>query len=60
MFLIWPSSQDLNSHAGWGDAISRADDVVGINFEKRSYTPMMVLVLMTLPKVLVIGVMDLC
>ncbi len=35
VFLIWPSSQDLNSHAGWGDAISRADDVVGINFEKK-------------------------
>ena len=31
VFLMRPSSQDYNSHAGWNDALSRADDVVGID-----------------------------
>ena len=31
VFLLRPSSQDYNSHAGWNDALSRADDVVGID-----------------------------
>lgn len=31
VFLLRPSSQDYNSHAGWNDALSRADDVAGID-----------------------------
>ena len=35
VFLLRPSSQDFNSHAGWNDNISRADDVVGIDIERK-------------------------
>tara|TARA_Y100001970_G_scaffold139055_1_gene171054 strand:+ start:8391 stop:10214 length:1824 start_codon:yes stop_codon:yes gene_type:complete len=35
VFLLRPSSQDFNSHAGWNDNISRADDVVGIDLEQK-------------------------
>tara|TARA_S200000501_G_scaffold91635_1_gene85002 strand:- start:190 stop:2016 length:1827 start_codon:yes stop_codon:yes gene_type:complete len=35
VFLLRPSSQDFNSHAGWNDALSRADDVVGIDIDEK-------------------------
>ena len=31
VFLLRPSLQDHNNHNGWNDALSRADDVVGIS-----------------------------
>lgn len=38
VFLLRPSLQDHNNHNGWNDALSRADDVVGIsNVNKMIY-----------------------
>ncbi len=38
VFLLRPSLQDHNNHNGWNDALSRADDVVGIlNSDKMIY-----------------------
>ncbi|MBH11078.1 MAG: hypothetical protein CMG74_12160 [Candidatus Marinimicrobia bacterium] len=31
VFLLRPSLQDHNNHNGWNDALSRADDVIGIS-----------------------------
>ena len=31
IFLLRPSLQDYNSHNGWNDALSRMDDIVGID-----------------------------
>ena len=55
-----PSSQDYNSHAGWNDALSRADDVVGIDTTLKRFMLMTELDRMILLQELVIGAMETC